>query len=494
MAPEIIPARGHREYGFGGKTPTCTEDGYTVGRYCGTCGVVTLEQRVLYAPGHKEVVDKGFPATCTGNGLSDGKHCTSCGNITVPQTVLKALDHNIVGDVCTLCNLSIPLPGEFINATLGYITAEDTVIHTNHFSLEVPKNVYVMDNFIEIVNIVSSAMENVSGMSFVGNPNYYKYNGTRERVKVIVVKPEGSECGPAYASGMIGSVISACDIVDLFALIHENSHMLHFRQTGWNYCTWAAEGISTYTTYKTQCYILEHYPELSVLVGGPAHSIGNYMIEDYSKLYEHSMEYWMENTFEYSGNNNYSIGFRFAWFLDEVYGDYTKWIYTYEEYNPHHSSGADGEWLATEEQIKAFKMAYGENIFDEFYAWLKQNEHKFERYYSLNLSDVKQIDLYPAFMAEERFELPMTIQYRDLCIDLSGGIYYLTEYQNKDISALKLDIVVEDTAELLLYDADGGFIRTEKVTGGATIDLSGVYYVKFVGEGTVYRFRIIDFK
>ena len=180
-----VNALGHGEISHEAKAPTCTEDGYTDGRYCGTCGIVTLEQSVIPALGHKEEVDKGFPATCAGNGLSDGKHCTSCGIITVPQTVLKALEHNIVGEVCTLCNLSVPLPGEFINATLGYITAEDTVIYTNHFSLEVPKNVYVMDNFIEIVNIVSSAMENVSGMSFVGNPNYYKYSRKMQSIHYL---------------------------------------------------------------------------------------------------------------------------------------------------------------------------------------------------------------------------------------------------------------------------------------------------------------------
>ncbi len=493
QAQTVIKARGHREYGKQGKAATCTEEGLTDGRYCSRCNLVTLEQKVIPPLGHKETVDAGFAADCTKNGLSDGKHCTVCGYITIPQTVIKAPPHNIVDNACTVCKKVQPISGEFVNPTLGYITSEATEIVTDHMIFKLPANVYVMDDFVNIVNKVSAAMEQVSGMKFKANPNYCKYNGTSDRLYVNVIKKEGTEIGSAYASAMQGAVIPPCDIVDFFALIHESAHVLQYRQSGWAYCTWAMEGISTYTTYKTACYMHENYPELSIIVSSPDHSIGNYSIRDYSKLYEHSMEYWMENTFEYSGNNNYSIGFRFAWFLDEVYGDYTKWIYTYEEYRPYHSSGIYNNALALEEQVKAFKMAYGENVFKEFYAWLKQNEHKFVAEDVTDLREAREINFYPKFMADEWYALMERIEYRDLCVDLSGGNYYLTDYQDKNISSLKMRVVSEDSAVLHLYAADGTYIRTENITRTQEIDISGVYYIIFAGEGQIQRFEITGF-
>ena len=489
----VVKARGHREYALNGKAATCTESGLTDGRYCSRCNLVTLEQTVIPPLGHSEAVDAGVAADCTKNGLTDGKHCTVCGLITLPQTVIKAAAHNIVNNVCTICGKYQPISGEYVNPTLGYITTEATEIVTEHLIFKLPANVYVMDDFVNIVNKVTAAMEQVSGMTFACNPQYGKYNGTAERSYVEVVKPENSECGPAYASSIGGATISACDIVDFFALIHENSHMLQYRQSEWHYCIWAMEGISTYTTYKTACYIRENYPELTVIANTPEHSISNYRIKDYSKLYEHPMEYWMENTFEYSGNANYSIGFRFCWFLDEVYGDYTKWIYTYEEYNPFYKANVNTNLLPVEEQIKAFKMTYGENVFEEFYAWLKQNEDLFVEEDVTDLREAEEINFYPKFMASEWYELWDTIKYRDLCIDFSGGNYYLTDYQNKDISSLNMKVSVEGIAEMLLYAEDGSFMRKESVTRTGDIDISGVYYIIFSGEGVLKRFEITGF-
>ena len=493
QAQTVIKARGHREYGKQGKAATCTEEGLTEGRYCSRCNLVTVEQTVIPPLGHKEAIDVGFAADCTKNGLSDGKYCTVCGYIIVPQTVIKALPHNIVNNICTICNMKQPIPGEFVNPTLGYITPEATELVTNHLIFKLPKNVYVMDDFVNIVNKVTAAMEQVSGMKFEANPKYCKYNGTAERVYINVRKTEGTEVGAAYASAMQGSVVAPCDLVDLFALIHETAHVLQYRQSTWAYCIWAMEGISTYTTYKTSCYIHENYPELTIIANTPDHSISNYSIDDYSKLYEHTMEYWMENTFEYSGNANYSIGLRLMWFLDEVYGDYTKWIYTYEEYRPYHSAGVNDNALAVDEQIKAFKMAYGENIFEEFYAWLKQNEEKFVAQEITDLREAREINFYPKFMVREWYDLMERILYRDLCFDLSGGNYYLTDYQNKDISSLKMKVYAVESAELQLYAADGSYIRTEHITRSQEIDISGVYYIIFAGEGQLHRFEITGF-
>ena len=116
-------------------------------------------------------------------------------------------------------------------------------------------------------------MEEVSGLKFMGNPNY-----VRDLIEVRVVKlsEEEGEYGPAYAIPGYYAVISSGDLLDLYALIHECSHMLRYSQSHWEYCTWAEESISTYTSYKVQEYIAEHYPELMYSVDTVNTSLFNY--------------------------------------------------------------------------------------------------------------------------------------------------------------------------------------------------------------------------
>ena len=487
-----IRAVGHSEVSDSGKASTCSNEGLSDGKHCFICGEVTVPQTPVAVIAHTETVDAGFAPDCTKNGLSDGKHCTICGYITVPQTALKALEHNIVDGICTVCKKNQPISGEFINPTLGYITSAQTEIVTDHIVFKLPANVYVMDDFVNIVNKVTAAMEEVSGLTFKSNSTYCQISGTTERVYADVIRPEGSEYGGGWAA-VDGITLSPCDLVDFFLLINFSATSLQYRTSPWYYCTWAMSGVSSYTNYKTSSYIYENYPELINIVGTPNRAIYNYTISDYSKLYENTLEDWMENTFEYSINANVSIGFRFMWFLDETYGDYTKWISAYEEYSPYHSAGSESYQLPFEEQAKAFKMAYGDDVFDKFYAWMKQNEDLFVTNGVIDLKEAREINFYPKFMGMESYMLTEAMSYRDLCIDLSGGNYYLTDYQNKNISALKLMLYVDSSVELRFYAADGSYIRTENANPWQEIDISGVYYIIFVGDGVLRRLEITGF-
>ena len=410
----------------------------------------------------------------TSNNESDGDYCSSCGAVSFGQQ-------------------EIAFPK-------GTITTEETIIKTKHLELHIPKNVYIMGDLVEQLDTVTSVMETVSGMKFEGNSHYT--NGLTE---VTINKPEKSEYGSAYA-GSFGVVLSSGDIVDLFALIHECSHALQFRQSGWDYCTWAMEGISTYTTYKTQKYIAEHYPALVELAGSTLNSINNYEITDYDKLYEQTMEYWMDNTFEYSSNNNYSIGFRFMWYLDCTYGDYTKWITAYEESRPYfdyyaYSNGSTST-LSTEEQIAVFKSVYGETVFEDFYEWLKKNEALFAvASLTIDMTEADYLNIYPEdiwFDDYFRFKATSsscnTIVYNDLYIGLDAGKAYLTDYMH--LNADTLYLTTNGSVELWLYDAKGVLLsvsKTDKNSHFKKIDVSNVSFVKLAGNGTLNKFEINGF-
>ncbi len=467
---ELATANGHTP----GTEATCTD-----AQHCLVCN------DELAAPlGHAEVIDEAVAPTGILTGLTEGAHCDVCLEILVAQQVVDVI------------------PPVEIDFPSGTITTEPTVITTNYLELNIPANVYISDDLVDNINIITAVMETVSGLKFQGNPHYAP---DLLNVEVIKMTDTESEYGPAdaYHGGL---TISSGDLVYLYALVHECSHALQYNQSPWFYCIWAMEGISTYTTYKTSLYIEEHYPELIYVVGSPNQCISDYEIFDYSELYKYPLEYWMENTFEYSGNNNYSIGFRFMQYLDEVYGNYTQWITEYEEMNSFHSSSTNTDVLAIEEQIEAFKATYGDDVFEGFYPWLKDHESAFEYRLELDLRGAEKIQRYPMFWGYG-IEYYMDgvgywkteVLYKDLIIDFSAGKKYMTEYKGRNTDGMVLNITQGVIVEL--YDADGRLLRVERTEENGplsyrpmeSISLDGVSFIKLVGEGKFSRWEITGF-
>ncbi len=471
VAPTEIKALGHTEVIDAAIAPTCTAVGKTEGKHCSVCNAVLVAQTTIKALGHTEVIDKAVPATESSTGLTEGKHCAVCGSVIIHQQVVDKI---------------IPTT---VDIPYGKITTSQTVIETDHLKFNIPENVYLPENLTGTVDLITSVMEKVSGMKFEGNPKY-----APKLLNVQVTKPNNeSELGAAYAYAG-GLLISSGDLVDMFALIHESSHALQFNQSRWYYCTWAMEGISTYTTYKTQKYITANYPELVSVVNNVNQSVGNYNISNYAALYEQPIEYWMENTFTYSGNQNYSIGFRFMWYLDEVYGDYTKWIFEYEKANPYYLTNKTTDQLPVDEQIKAFKLAYGDDVFDGFYPWLKNHEELFKDDYVVDLREADNFRFYPMcayggiyyhLYANSGF------LYKDLCIDIDAGRYYISDYKGKNTDGMVMTLDRGIAVEL--YDSAGRLIRSE-TSQGSNISLSGVSTIKLVGEGSLKRIDITGYE
>ncbi len=482
---EVVARLAHTETEFDAIEPTCTEEGRTKGISCSVCGEIISGGTTVEALGHSEVIDKAVDATYTETGLTEGSHCDRCGEVLIAQATVPVLEK---------ANVNYPL---------GYITKAPTTIKTKHLELKIDPNVYVPGNLVEVLDTITSVMETVSGMKFEGNPNYrskfgiWNANSISELTLVEVEKSDiDAEYNSAYASST-GAVISSGDIINLSTLIHECSHVLQSRQSKWHYCTWAMEAISNYTVYKTQLYIIENYPNLAEFVDSPVQSIRDMSVNDYSEIYKHSMEYWIDNVFEGSGNKNYAIGFRLAWFLDETYGDYTKWIFALEESYPFADNSTNTDQLSKEKILEAFYLAYGESVFDDFYAWLKNNEERTNtEMFTVDLREADTIAVYPkVFWLGTEYKPSLTkfyaeygILYRDLYISLEPGNQYLTEYKGRTYE--KLTLLVNEGVTVKLFDENGYYIRTDS---GDSIDLTGVSVVKLEGEGKLIRFEITGF-
>lgn len=465
--------------------PTCDEAGLTEGAHCSVCGEIIVAQNEIAPLGHTQVVDEGYPATYTETGLTDGKHCSVCGEVFIAQETVPMLEKVEV------------------NFPLGTVTTEPTTIKTKHLELKIDAGVYVPGNLVEILDIVTSAMETVTGMKFEGNPEYRQSFGlwSRESISdLLIVEVEKSDIDAEFNGAQAsaeGALISSGDLINLNALIHECAHTLQFRQSKWYYCIWAMEAISNYTVYKTQQYILENYPDLAEYVDSPVQPIRDMYISDYSKVYEHTMEYWIDNAFEYAGNGNYTIGFRLAWFLDETYGNYTDWIFKLEESYPFSKNTTGSNQLPKEKILEAFYLAYGESVFDDFYAWLKNNEERTNNeYFTIDLREANEIAIYPKvywFGTEykptlTKFHREYGVLYRDLYIELEPGNHYLTEYKGRTYD--KLTLSVNEGVTVHLFNKDGEIIGSGT---GDDIDITNVSVIKLVGEGKLIKFEITGF-
>ena len=522
-AQTVIAMLGHTEVTDKGYAATCLSDGLTDGSHCSVCGEIITTQTVIAKLAHTAVTDGGYAATCTATGLTGGSHCSVCGEVLVAQRTIKATGHTPVtdnaieatsastglteGSHCSVCG-EVLVAQQIIpkvepvklNFAGGTITKEPTTIKTKHLELQIDANVYVPDNLVETLDLVTDIMEKVSGMKFEGNPNYADGLLMVKVIKDNSTESEASFLGFAKTSY---ATIPPLDIIDFSELIHECAHSLQFRQSYWHYGTWAMEGISTYTTYKTQKYVQEHYPDLIETVGTAASSLFDMIIEDYNELYSHPMEYWIDNTLQSSHNHNYSIGFRLMWYLDTTYGNYTDWIYKMEEAYPMYVHRINSNQIPREKILEAFYMTYGDSVFDDFYAWLKQNEHLFKWKSELNaqnaldIRNVTQINLFPKFTNYYGTNCPSIFSYggcalyRDLYIGLDAFKHYLTEYKHKTID--KLVLYVTPGVIVKFFNSNGELMRTEKAWFDKYMDLTGVSFIQLAGEGKISTFKITGY-
>ena len=131
-AKTVIPALGHQYVTKNEKAATCTEAGYTGDKICSRCND-TVKGSEIPALGHQYVTKNEKAATCTEAGYTGDKTCSRC-NITVKGQEIPALGHDTElknakaatctekgysGDkVCKNCKQTIE-NGEVINA-LGH--------------------------------------------------------------------------------------------------------------------------------------------------------------------------------------------------------------------------------------------------------------------------------------------------------------------------------------------------------------------------------------
>ena len=386
-------------------------------------------------------------------------------------------------------------------STGDHITTQDTTVDTGSFVYHLGANIFVPGHLADISTRLANAMQAGSNLTFAGN----RYGQNLHRDDKIHVNSsrsflyagfdwyeglDSSEVGSAYADRFSHANVSPGDLMlyDNYALVHEASHVLRFKQSGWSFESPLEEGFAEYTTYRTLEVLEKTDPETAFYTGRSCATTWNTAITNYDALYEKPIEYWLENPFPYSGNQNYCVGFRFMWYLQAVYGNYSKWILEYEKTYPHRTTGNPDGNAPMDTVFEVMKKAYGSDVLDNFYPWLKKNEKRFEPLWDVTYVDmtgVKAVNLYPQCNSSLSASQLQRIEYQDLYVNLETVRSYLTDYKKIDASSLIL--YNPDKVTVNLYRADGSYTT---VYGKSEIPLEGISYIKLVGSGRLSLLQI----
>jgi len=383
-------------------------------------------------------------------------------------------------------NLPIESSSKFLEGT---ITSEATVIETEHFKVEIPKNVYVPGYFKDYLEVIYDALETVSGLTF------YNENYNPDKIIIEVEKPvndNGNEFCESYAY-TIGSIIhiSSGDLLlgNSETLIHELSHILQYSQSAWIYSDVLSEGFAQYNAYKTIKYLETTNIEVAKTNTMAQSIIGNVSLT--GDIYSKSIEYWLgheQETYDISDNGVYSVGMRFMSYLDYVYGDYSNWFNYYEEINPSYAMLFMSKDVSLIEQLDILNNAYDEDVLDNFYDWLEENENIYFKNpwiteTNYDLTDLEKTYIYPHFY-KDKISTTMSkfhkFSYNNLYVNISEVRNYLQNYKEKNVTNLKLKL--SDRVNVELYNANNELILSKK---DDSFSLDKVSYVKLVGQGTL---------
>ena len=442
-------------------------------------------------------------------------YCGRCRNLSCGEAtcVQKCQGHHFCQNRCPTCKLCLQSscedkrckekcqghkeePYQFPTSDY-FITTEPITIDTGTFVYHIPENVYVRGDLEEITNIIVPIMEQVSGLTFEGN-GYCQDRFPDEKIHLYVDKVGGTYASPVeHVQKLLPSDLFFAG--EGYVIVHETAHMLMFRQSEWIHSTLLDESISTYTTYLVEKELEKISSAYMFRVGWSQGTAASYCYENikdyeknYGKLFECPLEYWFDHTFEYSYYENYTIGFLFAAYLHETYGNYTKWVTEFENmYSFRDNFDGFDHSSTVEQQIAVLKATYGEDVLDGFYPWLKEKPERFgsdnlNKYYR-DTTDMGCLNFYPVYNGTQLATIS-NLQFEDLYINLETMRTYLEEYCQKETSGLMFTYVHSNYNQPLtmnLYRSDGSYTTVVTDKSANQIPLDGISYIKLVGAGKI---------
>ncbi len=483
---------------------TCETAGFEV-RYC-ACGV--REERECAALGH---ACSEFDYTyCVHYGI-----CSRCG-----ENATESHEFSEGTYTCTVCPFSVEVPSspyrevppEF---TTGFVTTEVTFVETEYAIYEIGPGVYVVNDLAQKTDALCRALETVTGLCFENA----SYDGKKILIGVynnfagsdLTVDGFPVNGTAAYGECVSGRGDECMHLIkinpeNLFlgqsvTIAHELAHVLRYYQSNYHFNTIIEEGFAQLACESVLVYLEEHDVALAQSLWYWLEGASNFGQSVYDEeLPTQDIQYWFE-TMRNVGHNHapYVFGDRLMRYLKEEYGQYTAWI----SFIPERDGGLIQP--SAQEEIAIFEAAYGNRVFEDFYAWDEKYtaEIGFRGAYSpystatYDLSELDHVVIYPRY-ANMRNAVPgenvtslgvrYSFTYQDLYINIDETVRYLRDFKGENIDDLMLSL--SDAALVYVFDMEGNFLRA---VYAKQIPLQDVGYIKLVGDGYMGCLEIVGY-
>ncbi len=366
-------------------------------------------------------------------------------------------------------------------------------IKTEHFTVDISSKTYVPPHFEENLESVYLAAEEVSGLSFT-NSVFNSDGHVGIEITVASNEATGNECGNTHTISFEQKIVlGKADMLlgNTYILPRCLFSILQSSQTFWSFQTALDAGYAQYSCFKLIEYLEKNNPALARTMGKSV----KVLLDDVTVLpnfiYTQPVEYWIENSTGVYDNLNgvFGVGVEFMHYLDDVYGNYTKWFLEYERRNPSDATSDRIQEVAAEDTFALFKSVYGDKVFDNFYSYLQENAffvqlENLENRKTYDLTGLDRTYLYPLFHYNGDQARIENFAYNNLVVDLTETKKYLSEYKNRNSAYFMLKLSDEVSVSLLFEDGS-----VQRVTS-KNISVLGVKYFRLNGSGSLASMEI----
>ncbi len=263
----------------------------------------------------------------------------------------------------------------------------NNLIETEYAILDLEDGVVLTQEEIDCVDFLCKTMEEVTGLSFL-NGKYYK--GMKVTFHIYEFVPSGSADNFSKAINIDKSCLQGDN---LLLMVHELVHILQFTSVYTGSFPFYAEGHAEYWTFKIAEYILDNNIEGLVELVDLEFEFDKwedtFTNVDITQIYEKNIDEWMDQGCYFAFAESwpaYIYGRFFFLYLEDVYGDANAFLPIYARI-PYAITGIDWEegiagrkYMDLEPLKKMMMVAYSEDVFENFYPWLKEHEALFEPY------------------------------------------------------------------------------------------------------------------
>lgn len=261
------------------------------------------------------------------------------------------------------------------------------LIETEYAILDPEEGVILTQEEIDRIDFLCKTIEEVTGLSFL-NGKYY--NGKKITFHIYEYVPSASAEDITKAIDIDTSCLRG---ENFLVMVHELMHIMQCASVYTGAFPFYSEGYAEYWTHKIAVYIqenaIEGLVELVDLEGEIGKWNGIIAGVDVTQIYEKNIDEWMDQGCYFAFADSwpaYIYGRYFFTYLEDVYGDANAFLPIYARI-PFASTGVDWEagiagrkFMDMEPLKKMMMVAYSEDVFKNFYPWLKDHEELFEPY------------------------------------------------------------------------------------------------------------------